>query len=79
MPTVRHKRGTRAALNALSASNSLVSGQLYVLTDEGRIAVALTSSTYQAFLKEGEVTMNIDAGTPAAVYGGYVGIDGGAP
>jgi hypothetical protein len=54
MPDVRHKRGTRAALDALAAGSGLLPGQIYVITDESRIAVALTASTYQAFLKQGE-------------------------
>ena len=54
MATVRHARGTRAALNALASSNKLVPWQLYVLTDESRVAIATSTSTYQTFLKEGE-------------------------
>ena len=54
MPDIRHKRGTRAALNALASSNGLKPGQIYVITDESRLAVALTVSTYQAHAKEGE-------------------------
>lgn len=51
MPDVQHKRGTRAALNALATTNGLKPGQLYVLTDEGRIAVALTPSTFMRMAK----------------------------
>lgn len=54
MPTVRHARGTRAALNALASSGLLVPWQLYVLSDENRVAIATSTSTYQAFAKEGE-------------------------
>lgn len=54
MPAVQHARGTRAALDALAAAGQLLPGQVYVLTDQARLAVALTDSTYQAFLKEGE-------------------------
>ena len=54
MATVRHARGTRAALNALASSNQLVPWQLYALTDESRVAIATSTSTYQTFLKEGE-------------------------
>ena len=54
MPTVRHARGTRAALNALAASNQLVPWQLYVLSDENRVAIATSTSTYQTFAKQGE-------------------------
>lgn len=54
MPNVQHKRGTRAALNALAAAGELLPGQIHVIADEGRLAVALTASTYQAFAKQSE-------------------------
>lgn len=55
MPSVQHMRGTRAALNALAAGSGLLPGQVYVLTDESRLAVALTTSTYQTFARENEI------------------------
>ncbi len=54
MATVRHARGTRAALNALASGGLLVPWQLYVISDESRVAVATSTSTYQALAKEGE-------------------------
>jgi hypothetical protein len=54
MPNVQHKRGTRAALNALAAGNGLLVGQLYIITDESRIAVATAVNAYTAYVKEGE-------------------------
>ena len=54
MPTIRHARGTRAALNALASNSLLVPWQLYVISDESRVAIATSTSTYQTFLKEGE-------------------------
>lgn len=55
MPDVAHKRGTRAALNALAAANSLVPWQIYALSDEqGRIAMATSDSTYQTFKLQSE-------------------------
>ena len=54
MPDVRHKRGTRAALVALAGANGLKPGQVYVLTDEDRLAVALTVSTFETFAKQSE-------------------------
>lgn len=50
-----HPRGPRANLNALAASNSLVPGQIYLLDDEDRIAVANTVSTFTTFAKESEL------------------------
>ena len=54
MPTIRHARGTRAALDALASSGQLVPWQLYALSDENRVAIATSTSTYQALAKEGE-------------------------
>ena len=54
MATVRHARGTRAALNALASGGLLVPWQLYVISDESRVAIATSTSTYQARAKEGE-------------------------
>lgn len=52
MPSVQHPRGTRSAFEALAGANLLLPGQVYLLTDEQRLAVALTASTYEAFVKE---------------------------
>ena len=54
MPDVQHKRGSRANLNTLAVADGLLIGQIYVITDENRLAVATTTRTYQAMAKEGE-------------------------
>jgi hypothetical protein len=54
MPNVQHKRGTRAALDALAAAGSLRAGQLYLITDEQRIAMAVSGSAYQAYARQSE-------------------------
>jgi hypothetical protein len=54
MPSVQQPRGTRAALDALATAGTILPGQVYLITDEARLAVGLTASTYQAFLKSGE-------------------------
>lgn len=54
MPSIRQPRGTRAALNALASASSIKSGQIYLITDEGRIAVGLTTTTYETYAKESE-------------------------
>ena len=55
MPDVAHKRGTRAALNALAAADGLVPWQIYVLSDEqGRIAMATSVDAYQTFKLQSE-------------------------
>lgn len=54
MPSVQHRRGTSVALTALASANGLLPGQLYVLTDTNRIAIALTVSTFETFAKLSE-------------------------
>lgn len=54
MPDVQHKRGTRAALNALASANGLLPGQIYLITDEARIAIALSVNTYEVYAKYSE-------------------------
>jgi hypothetical protein len=38
----------------LAGANGLKPGQLYVLTDENRIAVAMSVSTFETYAKESE-------------------------
>ncbi len=54
MPNVQHKRGTRAALDALAGAGALKAGQLYLISDEQRIAIAISGSAYQAFAKQSD-------------------------
>lgn len=53
----QHPRGTRAALNALAVSNSIKPGQVYLITDEGRLATGLTTSTYEVAAKGSEAAV----------------------
>jgi len=69
MPDIQHKRGTRAALDSLAGSSGLLVGQVYKLTDEGRIAVALTTSTYETYASENE-DMYVTKDDPIIVLGG---------
>lgn len=50
----QHPRGSKAALNTLASGGNLRVGQIYMITDEDRIAIALTTSTYQEFEKKSE-------------------------
>jgi hypothetical protein len=65
MPSLQHKRGTRGSLNALAGNGALAVGQIYLITDENRLAIATSSGTYQTFLKTEElpiiqqVTLNL--------------------
>lgn len=50
----KHPVGTRAALDAKATAGAIVSGQVYLIEDEDRLAVGTGTTAYQAFLKEGE-------------------------
>lgn len=54
MPDIQHKRGTRAALNTLATNNGLKIGQIYLITDEGRLAVATAGNAFSTFRREAD-------------------------
>lgn len=54
MPNVQHKRGTRAALDALASANGLLIGQVYLINDEDRIAIATAVNAYSTYVKHSE-------------------------
>lgn len=56
MPKILNKRGTRANLNTLASANGLSAGEVYLITDENKIAIGLSTNTYEAFAKESSNT-----------------------
>lgn len=54
MPKVYIKRGTRAQLDSAAAASGLNIGEPYLITDEDRIAVGLSTSTYQDYALSSE-------------------------
>lgn len=88
MEKVYIKRGTRAQLDTAATSAALHIGELYLITDENRMAVGLDNTTYESFAKLSEA--GVGGGTPsgttnsiqynnAGAFGGasYVGINQG--
>jgi hypothetical protein len=61
MPKVFIKRGTRAQLNAAAGASGLNAGELYLITDESRLAVGTSVSAFQTI-----------AGTPSGGTSGQV-------
>lgn len=59
--TIQIKRGTRAQIEAAKAAGQLKDGEPYLIIDENRIAVGVSSSGYSAFVKDTEV-IQIDHG-----------------
>lgn len=50
--TIQIKRGTRAQIEAAKAAGQLRDGEPYLITDENRIAVGVSSSGYSSFAKD---------------------------
>ena len=54
MPSLAHKRGTRAQINAAAVANGLKAGEVYLISDEARLTVGTAVNTHQAMAKQGE-------------------------
>lgn len=56
MPKVLIKRGTRSQLNAAAGASGLNAGELYLITDEGKLAVGTSASAYiEAQAQDGDI------------------------
>ena len=77
--TIQIKRGTRAQIEAAKAAGLLKDGEPYLITDENRIAVGVSSSGYSSFVKleelKDEKTAIAANGTPGYLWGSN-GADG---
>lgn len=71
--TIQIKRGTRAQIEAAKAAGQLRDGEPYLITDENRIAVGVSSSGYSSFAKleelEDEKVAVTPNGTPGYLWG----------
>lgn len=47
MPSLQIKRGTRAQVDSAATASGLNIGELYLITDEGRLAVGTAANSYQ--------------------------------
>lgn len=56
MPSLSHKRGTRAQVDAAAAANALRVGEVYLITDEARLTVGTSANAHQPAAKQGEGT-----------------------
>lgn len=54
MPSLAHKRGTRAQVDAVAAASGLRAGEIYLLTDEARLTVGTAVNKHQPLAKQGE-------------------------
>ena len=53
--SLKIKRGSRAQLTAAAGSGTLIAGEPYLVTDEGRFAIGLSGSSFETFAKQSEV------------------------
>jgi hypothetical protein len=54
MPKVLNKRGTRTEIDSAATANGLNAGEVYLITDENRIAIGTSLNTYESYAKESE-------------------------
>jgi hypothetical protein len=54
MPSLTHKRGTRAQIDAAAGAHGLQMGEIYLITDEARLTVGTAADAHQPLGKQGE-------------------------
>ncbi len=54
MPSLAHKRGTRAQIDAAAAASALQTGEVYLITDEARLTVGTAINAHMPLAKQSE-------------------------
>jgi hypothetical protein len=54
MPSLSHKRGTRAQIDAAASGNALRNGEVYLITDEARLTVGTAANAHVPMAKQSE-------------------------
>ena len=54
MPSLAHKRGTRAQIDAAATANILRTGEVYLITDEARLTVGTAINAHMPLAKQSE-------------------------
>jgi hypothetical protein len=74
MPSVQQKRGSRSQINAAATANGLKEGEVYLITDEARLAVGTATNAYEAFAKQSEANaaVNVKAEIPSVTAGAFL-------
>jgi hypothetical protein len=54
MPSLTHKRGTRAQIDAAATANNLRTGEVYLITDEARLTVGTAANAHTPLAKQSE-------------------------
>jgi hypothetical protein len=77
MPSLSHKRGTRAQIDAAALASALKAGEVYLLTDEARLTVGTAANAHQTTAKQSETNalsdrLNVIGSFVGANIGGYI-------
>ena len=56
MPSLAHKRGTRAQIDAAAGASALKAGEVYLITDEARLTIGTAANAHVAAAKQSEVS-----------------------
>jgi hypothetical protein len=54
MPSLAHKRGTRAQIDAAATASGLKAGEVYLITDEARLTVGIATNAHTPLAKQSE-------------------------
>jgi hypothetical protein len=54
MPSLTHKRGTRAQIDAAASGSQLRTGEVYLITDEARLTVGTANNAHTPMAKQNE-------------------------
>ncbi|RDV06079.1 hypothetical protein DXH95_01125 [Sphingorhabdus pulchriflava] len=54
MPSLAHRRGTRAQIDAAASSSQLRAGEVYLITDEARLTVGTAINAHEPAAKQSE-------------------------
>jgi hypothetical protein len=63
MPSLAHRRGTRAQIDAAASINALRNGELYLITDEARVTVGTAVNAHVPLAKQSEAGGGVDPWT----------------
>jgi hypothetical protein len=64
MPSLRHKRGTLAQINAAATANALRQGEIYLVTDQNRLTVGTAVNAHEPLAKQSEAGGGADSRAP---------------
>jgi hypothetical protein len=55
LPSLTHKRGTLAQINAAATAGQLKAGEVYLITDQARLTVGTATTAHSPAAKQSEI------------------------